>query len=114
MGGDDGEMISNEVFLLAWDSVSKQVVRTEYPPLPSPCAYGQATLANNVIYLAGGQAGKTLDTALENFWAFDLDKKVWETLSAWPGSSRAFNLTATQHNGYDTCVYVMEWSSARG
>lgn len=30
-----------------------------------------------------------------------------EKLPAWPGPSRAFNLTVAQHNGFETCVYAI-------
>ncbi|MGY8687649.1 MAG: Kelch repeat-containing protein, partial [Verrucomicrobiales bacterium] len=35
-------------------------------------------------------------------------------LEPWPGSNRAFNLTVTQHNGYDDCVYVMSGRRQEG
>lgn len=112
MGGDDGTNIRNEVFLLAWDGESRQLTREAFPSLPEPCGYGQAALVGDTIYLAGGQSGKTLDSALSNFWALDLGRRgtdafAWEVLEPWPGDSRAFNLTVAQHNGYDDCVYVM-------
>ncbi len=117
LGGNDAEQTFSEVFLLSWNRDTKQLEQTAYPPLPQPCAYGQATLVNNVIYVAGGQSGADLDTALHNFWALDLGNRQqpelfqWQTLAAWPGQPRAFNLTLHQHNGYDDCVYVI---SGRG
>jgi solute:Na+ symporter, SSS family len=113
MGGNDAEQTFGDVFLLSWDREAARIVRTDYPPLPQPCAYGQATLVGNTVYLAGGQSGQSLDTAMKNFWALDLSKKaqpdafVWQELDAWPGQPRAFNLTVGQHNGYNDCVYVM-------
>ena len=111
MGGDDGSTIRDEVYLLSWKG-DKIAIETAYPALPQPCAYGSAVLIGNTIYMAGGQSGKTLNTALTNFWSLDLGKKgseefQWQVLDAWPGSNRAFNLMAAQHNGYDTCIYVM-------
>ncbi len=99
-----------DVFVLKWTGT--KIEREKYPSLPKPCAYGQATSIGNVIYLAGGQSDGGLDSAMTNFWALDLAKKgeddfVWEELAAWPGESRAFNLTVSQHNGYDDCVYLM-------
>ncbi len=55
MGGNDAEQTFHDVFLLSWDAARKIVRRTDYPPLPEPCAYGQAALVGEVIYLAGGQ-----------------------------------------------------------
>lgn len=113
MGGNDAAATFREVFLLSWNTEKGAVEQTAYPPLPQPCAYGQAALLGDVIYLAGGQSGSGLDTALHNFWALDLSQKdneasfVWRQLEAWPGASRAFNVTVHQHNGYDDCIYVI-------
>ena len=98
----------------------KKITRHEFPPLPQPCAYGQAALVGNVIYLAGGQSAAGLDSAMKNFWSLDLSKKdepaafVWKELDPWPGESRAFNLTVSQHDGYSDCVYVMSGRRQQG
>ena len=92
---------------------SSDVERTRYPPLPEPCAFGQAALVGDQVYLAGGQRGSGLDSAMANFWMLDLsrsdagDEFAWEVLPSWPGETRAFNLTVSQHNGYHDCVYVI-------
>ena len=113
MGGNDAEKTFDEVFLLKWDASAGMVRMTEYPSLPKPCAFGAAALVGNVIYLAGGQNGQSLETAMTNLWSLDLSKKaraaefVWQELPSWPGSSRALNLTVHQHNGFNDCVYVI-------
>jgi len=113
MGGNDGSRTFRDVFLLQWDPIGKKTKTIIYPSLPEPCAYGQAALIGNTIYLAGGQKGADLDSTMNNFWSLDLshanvpENFQWETLKAWPGESRAFNLTVTQHNGYDDCIYVI-------
>jgi SSS family solute:Na+ symporter len=120
MGGNHGTQVLRDVFLLSWDSARGEIRRREYPPLPSPCAYGQATLVDGIIYLAGGQQGNELTTAMQNFWALDLSKRhvpdafVWRELAPWPGPSRALGITATQHNGYNDCVYVMSGRRQEG
>ncbi len=113
MGGTDGQQIFREVFVLAWDVEARKVTHTAYPSLPQPCAYGQAVVVDNVIYLAGGQSDLGLDSAMNNFWSLDLSQKsnptafVWQQRDPWPGVARAFNITATQHNGYHDSIYVM-------
>ncbi len=113
MGGCDKQRVYSDVFLLAWDPASKRVTRTDYPPLPRPCAYGQAAMVGSVVYLAGGQCNVGLQSAMKNFWALDLSRRddpqtfAWQELTAWPGPPRAFNLTVAQHDGYNNCVYVM-------
>lgn len=113
IGGNDSQQTFRDVFLLTWDAAAQQIVRTEYPPLPRGCAYGQAVRVGDVVYLAGGQDDQELGSAMRNFWALDLTKRdqgpafAWEELEPWPGVSRAFSVTASQHNGYDDCIYVM-------
>ena len=109
LGGNDGVNTFAEVYLLAWDPARQTISTTPFPALPGPCAYGQATLVGSTVYVAGGQSGNPLDTAMKNFWALDLDdaEPRWRELPAWPGPERAFNFTVAQHNGYHDCVYVM-------
>ncbi len=113
MGGNDADETFRDVFLLSWDASMGHVTHTAYPALPGPCAYGQAALIGDVIYLAGGQSGSSIDTALDNLWSLDLSKRrdpdafTWKKRAAVPGPARAFNMTVRQHNGYDDCVYVV-------
>ncbi|MHC4520197.1 MAG: sodium:solute symporter family protein [Planctomycetota bacterium] len=114
MGGNDGEATFDRCSLIQWDAQARGLHQEPLPALPAPCAYGAAALIGEVIYLAGGQAGAGLETAMGNFWRLDLSKRDgptdsfrWETLMSWPGPARAFNLTVAQHNGFDNCVYVI-------
>jgi N-acetylneuraminic acid mutarotase len=113
MGGNDADETFDTVFVLRWDAGTRKIHAVDYPSLPRPCAYGQAILVGNVIYLAGGQSGSGLDSAMNNFWSLDLSQKSnpdafrWRELSAWSDQPRAFNMTAGQHNGYEECVYVL-------
>lgn len=113
MGGNDAEDTFAEVFLLQWNPETKTVETQEFPALPQPCAFGSAALIGSTIYLAGGQSGQSLETAMTSFWSLDLSLRnseqdfVWKELPAWPGPARALNLTVHQHNGYNDCVYVM-------
>ena len=120
MGGNDSKETFDRVFLLQWDGSSGQVTSSDYPRLPKPCAFGSAALIGDVIYLAGGQRGQLLDSAMTNFCSLDLSKKqrptefVWKQLEPWPGPSRALNLTVSQHNGYNNCIYVMSGRRQHG
>jgi solute:Na+ symporter, SSS family len=116
LGGNDGMNTFADAFVLTWDATAKKVTQKAFPSLPKPCAYGQAVLLGNTLYVAGGQSGNPLDTAMKNFWSIDLavaDPK-WRELEPWPGPNRAFNLIAAQHNGYNDCVYVMSGRRQEG
>ena len=120
IGGNDSQQTFADVFLLRWDAESEKIETVAYPTLPQPCAYGSATLIDDVIFLAGGQSGQSLETAMTNFWKLDLSQRdqpgqfKWQQLEAWPGPSRAFNLTVAQHNGFNDCVYVVSGRRQRG
>ncbi|MEM7316784.1 MAG: sodium:solute symporter, partial [Planctomycetota bacterium] len=113
IGGNNGDEFYSDVFRMEWVAEKSEVRFTKLPSLPKPCAYGQATLIGNTIYLAGGQSQSDLSSAMKNFWSLDLSQEGndedfrWIDHPAWPGFPRAFNLTVAQHNGYDSCVYVM-------
>jgi SSS family transporter len=110
IGGDDSENLYADVFLLSWDPAKQTLNRVDYPALPHSLAYGAAALAGRVVYVVAGQKGKTLDSASNEVWAYDLmdgAKGSWTPLPDIPWSTRAFVQVAAQHNGYDNCLYVM-------
>ncbi|MBN1561384.1 sodium/solute symporter [candidate division KSB1 bacterium] len=115
MGGRDAEQIFASVLLLSWDSQRKELVRTDLPSLPQPCAHGCAALLDNHVYLAGGQSTARSTSAMKNFWRLDLSLLTkgdsgglaWEELPPWPGPARAHNITIAQHNGQAGCIYVI-------
>ena len=112
MGGNDGHQTLAEVFVLTWDPAREKITRVEYPPLPRPCAYAQAALVGHTIYLAGGQSGEDLDSAQELLGVGFVAEAglhehfIWQELEAWPGVSRAFNITVHQHNGQEDCAFT--------
>lgn len=112
IGGCNSQKVSDKVFLLRWDPDASSIKQEYLPSLPESCAYTSAAKIGSKIYVAGGQSGKNLDTAMKNFWYIDLERYgseefEWKKLPSWPGSSRAFNITAAQHNGFANCVYVI-------
>ncbi|QDS89251.1 N-acetylneuraminate epimerase precursor [Rosistilla ulvae] len=113
IGGNDAANTFDAVFVLRWNSQTRKFERRDYPKLPRPCVYGQAALIGDVIYLAGGQSGSGLDSAMDNLWSLDSSARndpaqfQWHELPACPGGRRAFNLTVAQHNGQEDCLYVI-------
>lgn len=116
LGGNDGVNTFADAFILTWDADSKKVIQKPFPSLPQPCAYGQAVLLEDTLFIAGGQSGNPLDTAMTNFWSIQLDDAdpQWQEHEPWPGPNRAFNLIAAQHNGYNDCIYVMSGRHLEG
>lgn len=129
MGGNDSETTFDDVFLLQWDPESETIKTVSMPPLPSPCAFGDAALIGDVVYFTGGQTGSSLDTATNNFWSLDLSKRpekddeqggkakeefVWQELSPMPCPSRALHIAVAQHNGYHDCLYIISGRRQEG
>jgi len=113
MGGNNGDIVFDDVLLLSWDPANGVLEQTPLPSLPKPCAFGSATLIGDVIYLAGGMSGSGLETAMKNFWSLDLlqadnpESFRWNELDPWPGPERAVNITVAQHDGFVDGVYVI-------
>jgi SSS family transporter len=120
MGGNDAEEIFDDVFSLQVDPETGAVTQTELPSLPSPCAYGSATVIGDVVYLIGGQSGLTLDTAMNNVWSLDLsqasDSEAFRWIEHDPmvAPSRAFNITVAQHDGYHQSIFVISGRRQQG
>jgi SSS family solute:Na+ symporter len=118
IGGNNGQETFDKVTLVRWNEETQSIQKTAYPPLPKPCAFTQAALIGDKVYVAGGLSGNELSTAMKNFWVLDLKAKKenekgeevqvpWQELEPWPGPTRALNLTVAQHNGYENCIYVI-------
>ncbi len=112
IGGNDAEQVFRDVYSLQYDPQTGQVRQTELPSLPSPCAFGAATIIDDMVYMIGGQSGLTLDTAMNNVWSLDLSKLddaslAWQELESMPTPARAYNITIAQHDGYFQSIYVI-------
>ena len=95
-------------------------IRSRFPALPNPCAYGAAAVIGDTVYLTGGQTGSELSTATTDFLRLDMsaydgtaDSISWERLPGWPGPARAFHIAVVQHNGFDQCIYVISGRTSR-
>jgi len=109
MGGNDSTTTFSDVFALRWENGAVTVV--EYPPLPSPCVYGDAAFLDGAVYLAGGQSTNAAGSEMNNFWKLELTgkpgKEKWKTLPAWDGPPRVHNITVAQSNGFHDAIYVI-------
>lgn len=118
IGGNDSSRTYADVFILSWNKNTNKLDRRTLPSLPKPCAFTSADRIKNktsdIVFVAGGQSGIGLESAMKNFWALDLTKETsdpgnfkWQEILPWPGPPRAFNLTVRQHNGKADCIYVI-------
>lgn len=118
LGGNDSTRTYADAFILTWNEQTQKLDRTNLPNLPKACAFTSAAVIKSslkdTVYIAGGQSGLELDSAMKNFWALEIPKGngtknnlKWQEVLPWPGPSRAANLTISQHNGKTDCIYVI-------
>ena len=112
IGGRDEQKCYTTVFRLIWDPQNKKIELHNLPDLPQPCSYSGATVAGNIVYVAGGVDCSTSKLGMKNFWALDLSKKgselKWQQLEPWPeGPGRTEPVILAQDNGQNTCIYVI-------
>lgn len=120
VGGNDSARVYADAFLLRWDPESASTRRVDLPPLPQPCVYAQAVRIGELVYIVGGQTDHDLASATRDVWTLDLaahdrgEAVRWRAIKPIPGPPRAFHLAASQHNGYEDCLYVISGRRSRG
>jgi SSS family solute:Na+ symporter len=112
VGGEDGQQVFAEAFLLTWDPATGTLGRQPLPPLPTPSTAGGAALVGSHVYVVAGQKGLGLDSATDSLWRLDVTQlssagSAWEPLPPVPGGPRAFAIVAAQHDGFADCLYVI-------
>lgn len=108
LGGSNAETVFADVIQLNWNG--KSIQTNTLPSLPTPCAYGQAAMIGQTVYLCCGQTATGLESATNALWSLDLSQRgaalAWKKEEPLPGATRAFNMVAAQHNGFHDCLYV--------
>ena len=107
IGGDDGEHVFAEAFLLRWDPRRGAIERRPLPPLPAGRTSAAAARVGALVYVVGGQAGLALDSATVDCWRLDLAADAWERLPAIPGGPRAFAIAAARPLDGEERFYVI-------
>lgn len=116
LGGTDGTMRSDKVFLMSWDpAAGKIVIDTAFPRLPMALSSLSAARIGHHIYVAGGQDEN--DAPQPVFWRLDLSPEggtQWQALGAWPGAARFGAAMTAQGNGEYDCLYLFGGKGERG
>ncbi|UCS92059.1 sodium/solute symporter [Echinicola marina] len=112
IGGQNQDSVFKEVFLLKWNSESRQVELQFLPDLPLALCNAAGGLIGNRVFLAGGE-GKEVSNA---FLSLDLEeeKLIWEQLTSWPGEARSHAMAAVQSNGEYECFYFFGGRNKKG
>ncbi|MBJ7882127.1 sodium/solute symporter [Gelidibacter salicanalis] len=105
IGGNNEGLISDSVFLLAYNKVSKEVDITKYPKLPEPLAFTSAVVDEDFVYVIGGNSK---DGSTNSFYRLSLKgKQNWERLKDFPGRPRALHTTAIQETQTTKKLFVI-------
>ena len=105
IGGANENEVSDKVFLLQWDKVSKKITIKSLAAMPVPLAFMGGAKVNNTVYVAGGQESLT-GPATKNFYALDLSDYRWKSLDSWPGPARIVPVAAAQSDGNIECFFL--------
>ena len=106
MGGNNQDMVSDQVLLIQWNSETRQISIEEKPPMPISLAMMAGAKVNQTVYLAGGQQTNEQPSATQSFLSLNLDGFTWQQLPAWPGPPRIVPVAASQSNGLNDCFYL--------
>lgn len=105
IGGENEKGPLQDVFLLRWNALAKQIEQEQLPDLPIPLSNLSASLIGSKIYVAGGENKLEVSKKL-----FCLDLNVgnpqWSTLSDLPQALSHAVLVA-QSNGEYPCLYLL-------
>jgi len=100
IGGSDAAQHYSDVFRLSWKDGALGFA--ELPSLPKPCANACGALVGRTIYVAGGIETPVATTALQSFWAFNLDEPTprWRELEPWPGAERMLAVAGVRDGSF--------------
>ena len=105
IGGNNENLTSDTVFLLAYHATTKDVTISEYPKLPEPLAFSAAVLVDGFVYVVGGKNEKN---STNSFYRLNLNnKKNWEKLTDFPGLPRALHCIAVQETSTSQKLFVV-------
>lgn len=109
IGGNNGDGVTDEVFLVQVDPGNQQIEIVQYPPLPVPLANLSAVKEGEFVYVVGGNDEKNSYSTL---YRLDLRTlSAWEKLKDMPGPGRSFHSVAVQETGYSKKLYVFSGRS---
>jgi cyclically-permuted mutarotase family protein len=111
IGGCDSKKVYSDCFILKWDADKEIVETADFPSLPEPLSFMTGAMANNKIFVAGGQSKMKNASATKSFYMLDLSKRgtddfKWVSLRSWPGPPRVLSVSSSQSDGVHNCFYL--------
>ncbi|AQQ70471.1 Na(+)/glucose symporter [Limihaloglobus sulfuriphilus] len=111
IGGCDSQHVYQDCFILKWDEENEMIKKNKYPSLPQPLSFMTGAMANNKIFIAGGQSTMEDSSATKAFYMLDIsqngtDEFKWISMHPWPGDPRVFPVSSCQSDGVHNCFYL--------
>lgn len=104
IGGNNGNGVSDKVFLVAVNPETDKITVQPYPSLPVPLANLAAIRKGNSIYVIGGNDDSK---SYNSLFKLDFDSgRSWEKLEAMPGPGRSFHSVAIQETSLSEKLFV--------
>lgn len=102
-GGQNGDRILDEVWLLIWDTDKQKLDIQSLPSLPQPLTAGRISVIKNRVYLVGGQNEKGVSDQL---YRLDLNQRQsgWDTLAQLP---KPVTHTVLYANANENKLYIV-------
>ena len=105
IGGNNETLTSDKVFLMSYNTSSKEVEISEYPLLPEPLAFSSAVVDADFLYVVGG---KNANGSTNSFYRLNLiESEKWEKLTDFPGLPRALHCVAVQETSTNKKLFVI-------
>jgi len=105
IGGNTKERVSDEVFLLSFNSTKQEIELESFPSLPEPLAHTNAVFADGYVYVAGGL---NTTSSTNSFYRLHLENKgPWEKLQDFPGEPRAVHSMAVQETSTSKRIFII-------
>ncbi len=106
IGGNNENLVSDQVFLLQWNPDTRQITIEKKPPMPFSLAMMAGAKVNQTVFIAGGQQTNAQPKATQAFLSLDLHDLTWKELPSWPGPPRIVPVAASQSDGATDCFYL--------
>lgn len=109
IGGTDPTKCLSDVFLLRWNTATRQAEIVTYPSLPEPLAFAGGGLIDSKVYVAGGQTSASSAASTTHAYVLDLaqgTKGAWQKLPDLPGAARSLPIGFALENGTRPGLYI--------
>lgn len=115
IGGCQEGKCNDDVYLITLDGSGSPII-TSWAPLPEPMSNMTGALIGNKVYLSGGIRSMKDNESTNVFISLDLSniRSGWKYLDPFPGTDRAFAVSAVQSDGLDNCYYVFAGRKIKG